>query len=187
MGGTGQAELILDTAHYIPLYTPPSLWHASSLWLAAIAGRWRRLCQRGENLRPLHPSCSCGESSVHDQSSSAIKELQQSGGRMHAKAAEGIHWFYHSKNYLPHSYITMMLKHNMKSEVNELGERKLCFSPLSLNKTCVICVIVISCRGITVVSQVSGRLQHKCVRVCYLVTTLLSPSLWLTYMRPFLK
>ena len=162
MGGTGQqAALIPDTALYTPLRIPPSLWHASCLWRAAVAGRCRRSCPRGENLRPLHPSCICGEIGVRYQRSSVIKQPQQTGGRTNARPAEDISCFAH---FEPQRFITMKQKKNTtkKFEVNELGERKL----LSLSKTSVICVIMISCRGITVVSHVSGRLQHKCVRVC---------------------
>lgn len=69
------------------------------------------------------------------------------------------------------------------------GREKKCFSLLSLNKTSVICVVMISCRGITVVSHVSGRLQCVCVcetPLCSVTTnprSHTSPFLWLTWGR----
>lgn len=55
---------------------------------------------------------------------------------------------------------------------------------LSLNKTTVICVIMISCRGIIVVSPLSGRLQYVCVRLLsFSPSPPPPPFLWLTWGR----
>lgn len=170
-----------NTALHFPFSIPRLLWRISSLWRAAIAGCCRRLCQHGWNLRPPRPSCSCAW--IKNQSSSAIK---QSVWRL--DECEMQHKAFLVLFILKLSYITVKQTCNERSEVVKPRAKKKMFSLLSLNKTSVICVIMISCRGITVVNHVSGRLQCVCVAVvvwgffCSLLPcSHTSPLLWLTW------